>query len=61
MSFIVPAGAIDIKEGKWELTMEMKMEGMPGVPAMSFTNTQLHDREGPRSKELREECDLYDP
>ena len=38
--FIAPARAIDMTEGKWEHTMEMKMEGMPGVPAMPFTNTQ---------------------
>ena len=38
--FIAPARAVDMKEGKWEHTMEMKMDGMPGVPAMPFTNTQ---------------------
>lgn len=35
-----PTQALDMKEGKWEHTMEMKMEGMPGAPAMPFTNIQ---------------------
>jgi hypothetical protein len=35
-----PLLAIDMSEGKWEHTGEVKMEGMPGVPAMPFANTQ---------------------
>ena len=38
--FTAPAQAIDMNEGKWEHTMEMRMEGMPGVPVMPITTTQ---------------------
>jgi hypothetical protein len=62
MLFIVPAGAIDIKEGKWELTMEMKMEGMPRVPAMSFTNIQCMTEKDlvPKSSEKSATCTILE-
>jgi hypothetical protein len=42
MMFVsTPASAIDMKEGKWEHTMEVKMEGLPmEIPSMPFTTTQ---------------------
>jgi len=38
--FFSPSSAIDMSEGKWEHTVEVKMEGMQGVPVMPFTTTQ---------------------
>ena len=35
-----PSLAVDMSEGKWEHTVEVKMEGMPGPPVMPFTTTQ---------------------
>ena len=35
-----PVRAVDMKEGMWEHTMEVKMEGMPGAPVMPFTTTK---------------------
>jgi hypothetical protein len=35
-----PSLAVDMSEGKWEHTVEVKMEGMPGAPVMPFTTTQ---------------------
>jgi hypothetical protein len=49
-----------MSEGKWEHTMEMKMEGMPGVPAMPFTNTQCMTRQDlvPKSSEKDANCTI---
>jgi hypothetical protein len=35
-----PSLAVDMSEGKWEHTVEVKMEGMPGAPVMPLTTTQ---------------------
>jgi len=57
-----PVRAIDMKEGMWEHTMEVKMEGMPGVPAMPFTTTQCMTKKDlvPQSSENKENCKILE-
>jgi hypothetical protein len=57
-----PAGAIDMKEGMWEHTMEVKMEGIPGVPPMPFTTTQCMTKKDlvPRSSENKQNCKILE-
>ncbi len=60
--FIGPARAIDMNEGKWEHTMEMKMEGMPGVPVMPFTSTQCMTQKDlvPKSSDKDANCTILE-
>ena len=57
-----PVRAIDMKEGMWEHTMEVKMEGMPGVPAMPFTTTKCMTKKDlvPESSENKENCKILE-
>ena len=59
--FFSPSSAIDMSEGKWEHTGEVKMEGMPGVPAMPFTNTQCMTQKELIPKSSGKDANLYDP
>jgi hypothetical protein len=63
-SFFVstPVRAIDMQEGMWEHTMEVKMEGMPGVPAMPFTTKQCMTKKDlvPQSSENKENCKILE-
>lgn len=56
------ARAIDMKEGMWEHTMEVKMEGMAGVPAMPFTTTQCMTKKDlvPQSSENKANCKILE-
>jgi hypothetical protein len=57
-----PVRAIDMKEGMWEHTMEVKMEGMSGVPAMPFTTTKCMKKKDlvPQSSENKENCKILE-
>jgi len=57
-----PVRAIDMKEGMWEHTMEVKMEGMSGVPAMPFTTKQCMTKKDlvPQSSENKENCKILE-
>ena len=57
-----PVRAIDMMEGMWEQTMEVKMEGMPGVPAMPFTTTQCMTKKDlvPQSSENKGNCKVLE-
>lgn len=58
----VSGQAMDMMEGKWEHTMEMKMEGMPGVPAMPFTNTQCMTQKNliPQNSNKNSNCEILE-
>ena len=61
--FLAPASAIDMKEGKWEHTIELKMEGMPGMPAMPpFTTTQCMTKKDlvPQTSEKEANCKVLE-
>jgi hypothetical protein len=57
-----PVWAVDMKEGMWEHTMEVKMEGVPGVPPMPFTTTQCMTKEDlvPKSSENEGNCKVIE-
>lgn len=57
-----PVWAIDMKEGMWEHTIEVKMEGMPGVPAMPLTRTQCMTKKDlvPKSSENEGNCKVLE-
>jgi hypothetical protein len=57
-----PAQAIDMKEGLWEINMEMKMEGIPGAPTMPFTTKQCLTQKDlvPQSSEKKDNCKVLD-
>ena len=57
-----PVWAVDMKEGMWEHAMEVKMEGMPGVPAMPFTTTQCMTKKDlvPKSSENEGNCKILE-
>ncbi|MBI5026694.1 MAG: DUF3617 family protein [Nitrospirae bacterium] len=60
-----PALAVDMKEGKWEHTMEMKMEGMPmEIPMMPITTTECLSQKDivPQTaqKEKEQNCKILD-
>jgi hypothetical protein len=57
-----PVWAIDMKEGMWEHTIEVKMEGMPGVPAMPMTTTQCMTKKDliPKSSEDKGNCKVLE-
>ena len=56
------ARAIDMMEGMWEHTMEVKMDGMSGVPAMPFTTTKCLTKKDlvPQSSENKENCKILE-
>lgn len=63
LSIPVPVMAVDIKEGKWEHTMEMKMEmeGLPmELPAMPFTTTQCMTQKDavPSTAKENQSCEI---
>jgi hypothetical protein len=47
---LTPVWAVDMKEGMWEHTMEVKMEDVPSVPPMPFTTTQCMTKKDPVPK-----------
>ncbi len=57
-----PARALDMREGLWEHTMEVKMEGMPGAPVMPFTTTKCVTKKDlvPQSSENKGNCRILD-
>ena len=57
-----PVRAVDMKEGMWEHTMEVKMEGMPGAPVMPFTTTKCVTKKDlvPQSSEKKENCKILE-
>ncbi len=57
-----PVRAVDMKEGMWEHTMEVKMEGMSGVPAVPFTTTHCMTKKDlvPQSSENKENCKILE-
>ncbi len=63
-SFFVstPVRAVDMMEGMWEHTMEVKMEGMAGVPAMPFTTTHCMTKKDlvPQSSENKQNCKILE-
>lgn len=63
-SFFVstPVRAIDMKEGMWEHTMEVKMEGMSGVPTTPFTTTKCMTKKDlvPQSSENKDNCKILE-
>ncbi len=56
--FFSPSSAIDMSEGKWEHTVEVKMEGMPGAPVMPLTTTQCMTQKDlvPKSSDKDANC-----
>ena len=56
------ARAIDMMEGMWEHTMEVKMEGMSGVPAMPFSTTHCMTKKDlvPQSSENKGNCKILE-
>ena len=52
---LTPVWAVDMKEGMWEHTMEVSMEGVPGVPPMPFTTTQCMTKKDPVPKASEKE------
>ena len=61
LSSPIPSWAIDMSEGKWEHTMEMKMEGMP-VPPMPMTTTQCMSQKDlvPKSSDKDANCKILE-
>src|SRR5512134_1608115 len=59
---LTPAWAVDMKEGMWEHTMEVKMEDVPVVPPMPFTTTQCMTKKDlvPRGSEKEGNCKVIE-
>ncbi len=59
---LTPAWAVDMKEGMWEHTMEVRMEDVPGVPSMPFTTTQCMTKKDlvPKSSEKEGNCKVIE-
>jgi hypothetical protein len=57
-----PVRAVDMKEGMWEHTMEVKMEGMPGAPVMPFTTTKCMTKKDlvPQSSQNKQNCKILE-
>ncbi len=57
-----PVRAVDMMEGMWEHTMEVKMEGMSGVPAMPFTTTKCMTKKDlvPQASENKDNCKILE-
>lgn len=59
----VLAYAIDMQEGKWESTVEMKMEGAPfPMPPMSFNDTKCLTKKDmvPNTAQKDQKCEVID-
>lgn len=55
------AAAVDMQEGKWESSVEMKIEGLPfPMPPISFKNTQCLTRKDlvPNMASKDQKCDV---
>lgn len=57
-----PVRAVDMMEGMWEHTMEVRMEGMPGAPVMPFTTTKCMTKKDlvPQSSEKKDHCKILE-
>ena len=56
-----PSQAADIEEGKWEITTEMKMEGMPfTIPPMTHSQCLSAEDVVPHNPQGAEECTFTD-
>mgnify|MGYP003444649824 FL=1 len=58
----VPAYAVDMQEGKWETTVEMKMEGPFPMPPMSFNDTKCLTKKDmvPRTAQKDQKCETIE-
>src|SRR3989337_420880 len=55
------SAGVNMQEGNWESTMEIKMEGMPfPMPPMKFTTTQCLTKEDmvPKTAQKDQQCEI---
>ena len=60
---VSPAFAVNMQEGQWEHTMEIKMEGLPvEKPSMPFTTTQCLTQKDmvPKTSKKEQNCEVKD-
>ena len=61
MSISLAGSTVNLKEGKWEITIKTEMEGMPmSMPEMKHTQCLTKDDFVPQNAQPGQECEITD-